>query len=114
MPLKSAASISAPEAQQLAIHPFDKTTLPDIERAIAQSDLQLSPVTNGNIIRINMPPMSQERRNELVKKLHKKLEEARIQIRNTRKNFHNLFVILKKQKISPKIPQKDFKMSCKT
>lgn len=90
MRLKEVASISIPEARLIIIQPWDRGLISDIEKAINNSDLGLTPVNDGNVIRITIPEMSSARREELVKVLHKKLEESRIAIRNVRKDFHNL------------------------
>lgn len=89
MPLKAISGITSPEASLLVIKPWDKTIVPDIERALSQADSSLNPTTNGDVIRIQFPPMSSERRQEIIKKLHKKLEECKIAIRNIRKDFNN-------------------------
>lgn len=85
MALKEVAGISAPEAQLIVIQPWDPAVLSDIEKAILISDLGLTPLNDGNIIRIQLPKMSSERREELIKTLHKKGEECRISLRNIRK-----------------------------
>lgn len=90
LPLKNLASISTPEPRLLVIQPWDQTTLPDIERAIRESDTGFAPANDGNIIRLVLPEMSSDRREELIKLLGKKLEECRISIRTVRKHFHNL------------------------
>ena len=89
MPIKQLANITAPEPQLIVINPWDKSTISNIEKAITQSELKLNPQNDGDVIRIQIPPMSKERRDELVKTLHKKLEECKIAIRNIRKNYHN-------------------------
>lgn len=83
-PLKQMASISIPDSSHIVIQPWDKNALGDIELAIRNSDLSLSPVNDGNVVRITLPPMTQERREEIVKTLEKKGEEARIALRNIR------------------------------
>jgi len=83
-------AISAPDVNFLVIEPWDKSLIADIEKAISHSDLGVNPVNDGNVIRIQLPVMSSERREELIKVLHKKLEEARTAIRYVRKEFHNL------------------------
>jgi ribosome recycling factor len=88
--LKEIALISAPEARMIVIEPWDKALIPEVEKAISNSDVGVTPFNDGNIIRIKLPEISTARRDELVKVLHKKLEEARIAIRNVRKDFHNL------------------------
>ncbi len=86
MPLNQVASVHAPEPALLVVQPFDKTVLPDIERAIMQGDLGLNPANDGNIIRIPIPPLNEERRKELARLLHKMAEEGRISLRHARKN----------------------------
>ena len=89
MPLKDIATIAAPDARLITIQPWDKTTIPEIEKAISASDLGLTPANDGNVIRLQLPMMSSARRDELVKVLGKKTEDCRIGIRNVRKDFHN-------------------------
>jgi ribosome recycling factor len=86
MPLNQVASVHAPEPALLVVQPFDKTVLPEIERAIMQGDLGLNPANDGNIIRIPIPPLNEERRKELARLLHKMAEEGRISLRHARKN----------------------------
>jgi ribosome recycling factor len=86
VPLLQVASIAVPEAQQILIKPFDPSTLKAIEKAIAQSDLKLTPNNDGKVIRLNIPPLTQERRKEIVKLVHKRMEEARISLRNHRRD----------------------------
>ena len=83
--LNQVASISAPEARLLVIQPWDKSSIHGIEKAILTSDLGLNPVSDGNVIRINIPPLSEERRQELSKIVRKRVEERRIAIRNLRR-----------------------------
>ncbi len=90
LPLKNLASISVPEARSILIQPWDQAVVPDIERAIMDSDVGLTPLNDGNVIRLQLPEMSIARREELIKLLGKKLEESRVSIRAVRKNFHNL------------------------
>lgn len=90
MRIREVASIATPEARLITISPWDKNILGDIEKAILQSDLGVTPINDGNIIRITLPEMSSQRREELTKILGKKLEETRVSIRNTRKDFNNL------------------------
>lgn len=98
MPLKDLATISAPDARLLTVQPWDKTAIADIEKAITQSDLGLTPANDGNIIRLQLPQMSSSRREELVKLLGKKTEECRVNIRNVRKDFHNFVRDAEKKK----------------
>lgn len=89
MSLKELAAISAPDARLLVVQPWDKSVINNIEKALQSSDLGLTPVNDGELIRIQLPYLSTERREELTKVLHKKLEECRIAIRNVRKEFQN-------------------------
>ena len=84
MPLTQVASVAAPEPKLLTIQPWDKTLLKAIEKAILASDLGLTPSNDGNIIRIPLPPLTEERRRELVKVIHKLAEEGRVAIRHAR------------------------------
>jgi ribosome recycling factor len=85
-PLMQLASISVPESRMLMIRPFDASTLRNIERAILTSDLGLTPNNDGKVIRLNLPPLTEERRRDLVKLVHNRLEEARVAIRNIRRD----------------------------
>ncbi len=85
-PLMQLASISVPESRMLMIRPFDAATLRNIERAIQASDLGLTPNNDGKVIRLNLPPLTEERRRDLVKMVHTRLEEARVSIRNIRRD----------------------------
>jgi ribosome recycling factor len=85
-PLMQLATISVPEARMLMIRPFDTTTLRNIERAILVSDLGLTPNNDGKVIRLNLPPLTEERRRDLVKLVHSRLEEARVSVRNVRRD----------------------------
>ncbi|OGB83860.1 ribosome recycling factor [candidate division TM6 bacterium RIFCSPHIGHO2_12_FULL_32_22] len=89
MKLKEVASIATPEARLIVIQPWDKSILGDVEKGILTSELGLTPVNNGELIRIQLPMMSTERRDELIKLLNKKLEECKAHIRNARKDFQN-------------------------
>jgi ribosome recycling factor len=90
MRIREIAAIATPEARLITITPWDRAVLSSIEKAFLQSDLGVTPINDGTIIRITLPEMSSQRREELTKILNKKLEEAKISIRNTRKDFHNL------------------------
>ena len=85
-PLQQLASIGVPEPRQLLIRPFDPATIKNVERAILASDLGLTPNSDGKSIRLNLPPLTQERRQELVKMVKNRVEEARVAIRNVRRD----------------------------
>jgi ribosome recycling factor len=85
-PLKSIASITTPDATTLLIQPFDKTSLSQIEKAISVSDLGLTPNNDGNVIRLNIPPLTADRRQEFVKLAGKYAEEGKVAIRNLRRD----------------------------
>ena len=89
MPLNQLATISTPESSLLVLQTFDKTLLPDVERAIMTADLGLNPANDGNIIRIPIPPLNEERRQEYVKLLHRMTEEGRISIRHARRTVRD-------------------------
>lgn len=84
-PLIQLASISVPEPKTIAIHPWDRTIINTIDKAILKSDLGLNPVNDGTNIRISLPALTEERRKDLIKAVHKRLEESRITIRNLRR-----------------------------
>ncbi len=85
-PLMQLASISVPDARSLLIKPFDKSTLKAVEKAILASDLGLTPNNDGQAIRLNLPPLTEDRRRDLVKHVHHRLEEARVALRNVRRD----------------------------
>ncbi len=87
VPLVQLASISVPDPRALLIRPFDATSLRAIERGILASDLGLTPNNDGKVIRLNLPPLTEERRRDLVKLVHNRLEESRIAIRNIRRDL---------------------------
>ena len=84
MPLNQVASVAAPEPKLLTVQPWDKTLLKAVEKAILASDLGLTPSNDGNLIRIPIPPLNEERRRELVKVVHKFAEEGRVAVRHAR------------------------------
>ncbi len=84
--LRQLATISTPEPMQILIRPFDKTAVKSIEKAIQQSEIGINPNIDGDVIRLNMPPLPRERRQDLVKFLHKRMEEAKVAIRNIRRS----------------------------
>ncbi|BCU82075.1 ribosome-recycling factor [Polycladomyces abyssicola] len=89
MPVNQLANISTPDPRTLVIQPWDKSALAEIERAIMKSDLGLTPSNDGNVIRINLPALTQERRAELVKVVKKTGEEAKVAIRNIRRDAND-------------------------
>lgn len=89
MPLNQVATVSTPESSLLVVQPFDKTLIGDIERAIMTADLGLNPANDGNVIRVPIPPLNEERRREYVKVLHKMAEEGRISIRHARRSVRD-------------------------
>lgn len=86
-PLMQLASISVPDARTLLIKPFDKTTMKNIERAIITSNLGLTPNNDGNSIRLNLPPLTEERRRDLVRVVNQRVEEAKVAVRNIRRDM---------------------------
>jgi len=87
VPLMQLASISIPEPRAIMIRPFDASSLKAIERGILASDLGLTPNNDGKVIRLNLPPLTEERRREQVKHVHARLEEARVAVRNIRRDL---------------------------
>jgi ribosome recycling factor len=85
-PLNQVATINAPEPRMITIQPWDKTQLGAIEKAIQKSDLGLNPTNDGNIIRLVIPALTEDRRKELVKIVHKKTEDGRVAVRNVRRD----------------------------
>ncbi len=84
-PLNQLAGISVPEAHQIVIQPWDRGVLGAIEKAIQKSDIGLMPNVDGAVVRLNIPPLTEERRRDIVKAVHKRMEEARVEIRNLRR-----------------------------
>jgi ribosome recycling factor len=95
-PLNQMASLSIPESRLITIQPWDVSVIKDIEKAILKSDLGLTPSNDGKLIRISIPPLTEERRKELVKVIHKKGEEHRVTVRNIRRDSNELLKGLKK------------------
>lgn len=93
-PVTQVASVTVPEARMLVVQPWDKSLLKDIEKAIFQSDLGLVPMNDGNLIRMAIPQLTEERRKDLVKIVNKKSEEAKVAVRNIRRDGN---VFLKKE-----------------
>lgn len=99
MSIKEVAAISVPEARMIIIQPWDKGNLGAIEKAVQTSDLGVSPINDGVIVRIQLPQISSSRRDELAKILNKKLEECRVGIRSVRKDFQNSVRAAEKSRI---------------
>ena len=97
-PLKQIATISAPEARLLVIQPWDNSTIGEIKKAIQRSELGLNPSSDGNLIRLSIPPLSEERRKELVKVVHKKTEDGRVALRNIRRDALEMLRELEREK----------------
>jgi ribosome recycling factor len=97
-PIRQLASLAAPEARLLVITPYDKTALHEIEKAVQSSDLGLTPQNDGKIIRIPVPELTQERRKDLVKHIHKVAEEFRVGVRNHRRDANDMLKDLHKDK----------------
>jgi ribosome recycling factor len=89
-PLNQLAGISIPEAHQIVIQPWDRAVLGAIEKAIIKSDIGLTPNVDGTVVRLNIPPLTEERRRDLVRVVHKRMEEARVEIRNLRREAAEL------------------------
>lgn len=85
-PLNQLAGISVPEMHQIVIQPWDRSVLGAIEKAITKSELGLMPNVDGTVVRLNIPPLTEERRRDLVKVVHRRMEEARVEIRNVRRD----------------------------
>lgn len=97
--LRQLATISTPEPMQILIRPFDKAAVKAIEKAIHNSDININPQTDSDAVRLNMPPLTRERRQELVKFLHKRMEDARIAVRNIRRNSNDDIKEYEKEKM---------------
>lgn len=95
-PLNQMASLSVPESRLILIQPWDVSAIKEIEKAILKSDLGLTPSSDGKLIRIAIPPLTEERRKELVKVIHKISEEAKIAVRNIRRDANEMLKSLKK------------------
>ena len=84
-PLNQVAGISTPDAHLIVIQPWDRSVLSAIEKAITKSDIGLVPNVDGTVVRLNVPPLTEERRREMVKQVHRRAEEARVEVRNRRR-----------------------------
>jgi ribosome recycling factor len=95
-PLNQMASLSVPESRLITIQPWDVTAAKEVEKAILKSDLGLTPSSDGKVIRISIPPLTEERRKELVKVVHKMSEDYKVAVRNIRRDSNELLKVLKK------------------
>jgi ribosome recycling factor len=86
VPIQQMASFSVPEPRTLVIQPFDKNAIGAIEKAVMQSDIGITPSNDGNVIRLSFPPLTEERRKELIKVVHHRAEEGRVAVRNVRRH----------------------------
>jgi len=109
-PLRQAASISIPEANLIIVQPWERTSLRSIERAILKADIGINPINDGNVIRVIIPPLSEERRIELAKLVSKRVEERRVVLRNIRRDSIGKLRELEKNK---EISQDELKSSTK-
>ncbi|MEO8457873.1 MAG: ribosome recycling factor [Chloroflexota bacterium] len=107
-PLQQLATLSTPDAKLIVITPYDKTALGAIEKAIQKSDLGLTPSNDGNVVRLSIPPLTEERRKELAKHIRKRVEDARVAVRNVRRDVHDQ---LRKLEHDHSISQDDLKRS---
>jgi ribosome recycling factor len=100
-PLNQVAGISAPEARMLMIQPWDRGSIPAIEKALMKSDLGLTPSNDGQVIRLSIPPLTEERRKQLVKTVHQMVEESKVAVRNVRRDaLHQVHKLLQDKQIS--------------
>jgi len=97
-PLNQVANIHATDSRTLTIQPWDRKVLGDIEKAILKSDLGLNPTNDGQVIRLSIPPLTEERRRDMVKMVHKKVEDSKIAVRNCRRDGHDLLRAQEKRK----------------
>ena len=95
-PLNQMASLSIPESRQIVIQPWDTTVISDIEKAILKSDLGINPSNDGKLIRINIPPLTETRRKEIVKQVNKMVEDYRVAVRNIRRESNEMVKSFKK------------------
>jgi len=98
--LNNVAAVSAPDARTIAVRPFEKKTIGDIEKAIRNSNVGLNPSSDGETIRLNVPPLTEERRRDLVKKVRNEIETAKINVRNIRQDTNNAIRKLTKEGVA--------------
>lgn len=100
-PLNQVAGVSAPEARLLMVQPWDRGTIPAIEKAIQRSDLGLTPSNDGQVIRLSIPPLTEERRKQLVRTVHSMAEESKVAVRNIRRDaLHSIHKLATEKQIS--------------
>ncbi|MBC7358018.1 ribosome recycling factor [Desulfacinum infernum DSM 9756] len=97
-PLNQLATLTIPEPRTIMIQPWDQSCIGEVEKAILKSELGLTPMNDGKVIRINVPPLTEERRRELVKLVKKMAEEAKVAVRNIRRDANEMIKDLKKEK----------------
>lgn len=107
-PLQQIAAIHPTDARTLTIQPYDRKSLGDIEKAIQKSDLGINPTNDGNVIRLALPPLTEERRKDMVKVLAKKVDEAKVAVRNVRRDSHDK---LREQEKAKTITEDELKRS---
>lgn len=100
-PLNQLASVNASDARTLVITPYDRSSINDIDKAIKKADLGFNPTNDGQVVRVIVPALSEERRRELVKVVHKKLEEHKVAVRNVRREVHDRLKAVEKDKSAP-------------
>ena len=108
VPLNNIANITSPDPQMILVQPFDVSSLEQVEKAILSSDLGMNPNNDGKVIRLTVPPLTEERRTELIRLVHKLIEEGRVSIRNIRRNSNES---LKKSENNHEISEDDLKIS---
>ena len=96
-PINQVATMAIPESRLITIQPWDPKLIPEIEKAILKSELGLNPTSDGKIIRIAIPPLTEERRKQIIKQLHKRVEESKVTIRNIRRDFNDEIKRLEKE-----------------
>jgi ribosome recycling factor len=104
--MRQLATISTPEPMQILIRPYDAAAVKSIEKAIREANIGMNPNVDGQVIRLNMPPLTRERRQELVKVLHKRMEEARVAVRNIRRGANDDLRDFEKEKMISEDEQK--------
>ena len=107
-PINQVAALSVPDARTIVINPFDATTIKAIEKAILASDLGLNPTNDGKVLRLNIPPLTEEKRKDLTKQVAKMSEEAKVNIRNIRRDANESF---KKAKKNNEMTEDDVKVA---